>query len=571
MGRYIMKRLIIVTLVSLSLWALAACSVSFNIHFDSNGGSDVASIETSGTGTIRLPNDPVKEGYVFDGWYWDNNTFQQPFTANSLLDAPLSNNLTVYARWRNPLEDSNTGLLRVRFMNAGDVSVEPVFVQPGSAITPPLVSKEGHTLRGWYTSINQGQTLDERWSFSTNLVNSNIDLYPDWEVNQYTITLDTSGGDGQTSVQQDFDSIIIIDDPMKEGHTFIGWSPELPEKMPSRSLAVTAQWVINQYTISFDSDGVVSLAAITQDFNSDIDEPVVLERIGYEFLGWFLDENADSPFIFDKVPARDINLKARWEAIEFTINYELNDGENTSNPNTRTIETSEIVLEDPIKEGHAFIGWFDNEDLTGTAITVISQGLLEDIVLHAKWERIPTIPTISGVDSITVMVGDEFDPLAGVSASDEIDGSLTSSITVSGEVDTATVGTYTLKYRVENAAGLSREVSRKVIVHNDMDTDDSESDDVEDSDSNDGEQEELLLTLQELSEFDGRDGRRALIAVDGIIYEVTGSPRWPNGNHNGYQAGQDLTQFIDQISPHGRLVLDRLPRVGRIFDDAQGK
>ena len=79
--------------------------------------------------------------------------------------------------------------------------------------------------------------------------------------------------------------------------------------------------------------------------------------------------------------------------------------------------------------------------------------------------------------------------------------------------------------------------------------------------------EELLLTLQELSEFDGRNGRRALIAVDGIIYEVTGSSRWPNGAHNGHQAGQDLTEEIDTLSPHGRRTLDRMPRVGRIIEE----
>jgi ABC-type oligopeptide transport system substrate-binding subunit len=76
----------------------------------------------------------------------------------------------------------------------------------------------------------------------------------------------------------------------------------------------------------------------------------------------------------------------------------------------------------------------------------------------------PTAPTISGVGAVTLTVGDSFDPLAGVSANDAVDGSLTGEITVSGEVNTAAAGTYTLTYRVENAAGLSREVSRVVTV-----------------------------------------------------------------------------------------------------------
>ena len=77
----------------------------------------------------------------------------------------------------------------------------------------------------------------------------------------------------------------------------------------------------------------------------------------------------------------------------------------------------------------------------------------------------------------------------------------------------------------------------------------------------------MTFTLETLAEYDGREGRRAFIAVDGVVYEVTNSPRWPNGNHNGYQAGQDLTEFIDQISPHGRDVLSRLLIVGTLVDE----
>jgi len=81
---------------------------------------------------------------------------------------------------------------------------------------------------------------------------------------------------------------------------------------------------------------------------------------------------------------------------------------------------------------------------------------------------------------------------------------------------------------------------------------------------------QLLMTLDQLSQFDGKDGRRAFIAVSGVVYEVTQSPRWRNGIHNGdsrIAAGNDLTSQIDAISPHGRRVLDNIPRVGRIIEE----
>lgn len=77
----------------------------------------------------------------------------------------------------------------------------------------------------------------------------------------------------------------------------------------------------------------------------------------------------------------------------------------------------------------------------------------------------------------------------------------------------------------------------------------------------------LELTLEELAAFDGREGRKAYIAVSGNIYDVTNSPRWPNGSHNGYQAGQDLTEQILNVSPHGISTLDGVPLIGILVED----
>ena len=77
---------------------------------------------------------------------------------------------------------------------------------------------------------------------------------------------------------------------------------------------------------------------------------------------------------------------------------------------------------------------------------------------------------------------------------------------------------------------------------------------------------DLELTLEELAEFDGQDGRRAYVAVDGVIYDFTDLDGWQGGEHQGFDAGQDLTDEIDDVSPHGRSVLDRATVVGRLVD-----
>ncbi len=75
------------------------------------------------------------------------------------------------------------------------------------------------------------------------------------------------------------------------------------------------------------------------------------------------------------------------------------------------------------------------------------------------------------------------------------------------------------------------------------------------------------FTLEELSQYDGLDGRQAYIAVNGFVYDVSDSARWRGGSHNGFRAGADLTEEIQGVSPHGTRVLDNIPRIGRLIEE----
>ena len=88
---------------------LAACDrVVFKLGFIVDGEL-YATVETSGDEEIRIPENPTKEGFDFGGWYWDIDVWEKPFTANSLLDAPLSSDMNVYAKWivNTPDDDGN--------------------------------------------------------------------------------------------------------------------------------------------------------------------------------------------------------------------------------------------------------------------------------------------------------------------------------------------------------------------------------------------------------------------------------------------------------------------------------
>ena len=75
------------------------------------------------------------------------------------------------------------------------------------------------------------------------------------------------------------------------------------------------------------------------------------------------------------------------------------------------------------------------------------------------------------------------------------------------------------------------------------------------------------MTLEELATYDGQEGRKAYAAVNGNVYDFTGSPMWQKGDHQGlHKAGADLTEEL-QDAPHVRAVIERYPVVGQIEED----
>jgi predicted heme/steroid binding protein len=71
------------------------------------------------------------------------------------------------------------------------------------------------------------------------------------------------------------------------------------------------------------------------------------------------------------------------------------------------------------------------------------------------------------------------------------------------------------------------------------------------------------FTVEELKQFDGKDGRPAYVAYNGKVYDVTQSSLWDSGMHFEHLAGADLTEIFKD-APHGEEVLERVPIVGEL-------
>ncbi len=95
-----MKKLVGILLLLAAIFILAACNTEAECEITFVVDDEVYdTLKTSGKEAISLPQNPIKEGYTFEGWYLDEGEWQNPFTVNLFLDAPLSGDTRVYAKW----------------------------------------------------------------------------------------------------------------------------------------------------------------------------------------------------------------------------------------------------------------------------------------------------------------------------------------------------------------------------------------------------------------------------------------------------------------------------------------
>ena len=221
-----------------------------------------------------------------------------------------------------------------------------------------------------------------------------------YDRNLITLTLNLDGGGltpplPENKLKGRFGSDVpAVANPIKEGYVFSVWNPELPKKFPAENGTYTAQWAKEgDYTITYHLDGDsyntnpasynVETATITLN-------PAI--KIGYDFAGWY-DNAACSGYPVTHIVKGSTGNKEfwpKWKVRSYTITYNLDGGtNNSSNPDSYTVETETIILKPAIKIGYDFLGWYDNASCSGYPVTHIEKGSTRNKEFWAKWEAIP--------------------------------------------------------------------------------------------------------------------------------------------------------------------------------------
>ena len=312
----------------------------YTITFDTNGGSEIAPITQDYGTKITAPDNPTRKGYTFKGW------------DKEIPETMPAENITVKAQWE-------INQYTITFDTNGGSEIAPITQDYGTKITAPdNPTRKGYTFKGWDKEIPETMPAE------------NITVKAQWEINQYTITFDTNGGSEIAPITQDYGTKITApDNPTRKGYTFKGWDKEIPETMPAENITVKAQWEINQYTITFDTNGGSEIAPITQDYGTEITAPDNPTRKGYTFKGW----DKEIP---ETMPAENITVKAQWEINQYTIAFDTNGGSEIA-PITQDYGTEITAPDNPTRKGYTFKGWDKEIPKTMPA---------ENITVKAQWE-----------------------------------------------------------------------------------------------------------------------------------------------------------------------------------------
>ena len=358
----------------------------YTITLGTDGGDALDAISYAVTSSpITLPT-PVRTGYEFRGWIGDDIDGAQ---TEVIIPTGSTGDRTYIANWR--IIDY---IIELR-QSSGDWMQNLIYTVE-KEVELPIPTLEGYEFIGWVgediidaqinVTIPRGSTGFKRYAAH-------------WALENYTITLDTSGGDALDDIRYTMKSEpITLPTPTRNGYEFVGWTgedittPQTSVKIPKGSTgnkAYTANWKVIEYTITLDTNGGPVVSPIKYTVEDLFTLPYIL-RPGYEFAGWTLDGSGMLPFtplIIYPGTTGDLHYKAEWRLAEYTITMDL-DGGSGQEKVVYTITDEDFELPTPTRNGYEFVGWTGERITTPQTSVKIPKGSTGNKAYTANWKVI---------------------------------------------------------------------------------------------------------------------------------------------------------------------------------------
>ena len=347
--------------------------ITYNVYYDLNVPSDSISQDVDNSmnvttytveNTITFKT-PTRKGYRFTGW--DKN-----------IEKGTTDDVTVTASWEAIEYD-----IVYDFGDADSVSKATNNTQNPSkytienTITFAEPSRTGYTFIAWDKNIEKGTIGD-------------VTVTASWKVVKYDITYDFNDDNSVSKVKNlseypsnyTIEDAIAFVDPIRDGYEFKGFNIKSIASGTIGAQTITASWKIIEYSIIYDFGDTDSVSKATNNAQNPskytIEDAITFaepSRDGYTFIAW--DKSIEKGTINTQT------ITANWKVINYSITYELNGWENSSqNVDTYTIEDGIITLYDAIKGESLFCGWYLDEECKNY-IATIDASTMRDYTVYA--------------------------------------------------------------------------------------------------------------------------------------------------------------------------------------------
>ena len=334
--------------------------------------------------TVTLPT-PTRTGYTFLGWTGEGITTPQP---NVTIPKGSTGDKTYIENWE--LTEYNITME----LNGGSGQEKVVYTMTDEDFELPTPTRNGYEFVGWTgEDITTPQTSVKIPKGST----GNKAYTANWQVIEYTITLDTNGGPVVSPIKYTVEDLFTLPYILRPGYEFAGWTLDGSGMLPFTPLIIypgttgdlhyKAEWRLAEYTITMDLDGGSGQEKVVYTITDEEFELPTPTRNGYEFVGW-TGERITTPRTSVKIPKGSTGNKAytaNWKVIRYTITLVTNGGPVIASIRY-TVEDSVTLPIPPDRPGYEFSGWvLDGSGQFPSTPMIIPKGSTGDRIYKAEW------------------------------------------------------------------------------------------------------------------------------------------------------------------------------------------
>ena len=334
--------------------------------------------------TVTLPT-PTRTGYTFLGWTGEGITTPQP---NVTIPKGSTGDKTYIENWE--LTEYNITME----LNGGSGQEKVVYTMTDEDFELPTPTRNGYEFVGWTgEGITTPQTSIKIPKGST----GNKAYTANWQVIEYTITLDTNGGPVVSPIKYTVEDLFTLPYILRPGYEFAGWTLDGSGMLPFTPLIIypgttgdlhyKAEWRLAEYTITMDLDGGSGQEKVVYTITDEEFELPTPTRNGYEFVGW-TGERITTPQTRVKIPKGSTGNKAytaNWKVIRYTITLVTNGGAVIASIRY-TVEDSVTLPIPPDRPGYEFAGWvLDGSGQFPSTPMIIPKGSTGDRIYKAEW------------------------------------------------------------------------------------------------------------------------------------------------------------------------------------------